>query len=239
MVRMLQALSVLALVCAGIVFALCAAQWLRGTPQIEADSNLSVVEKFRQAGGDGERNTHETLSPLVAQAEAFALYLNPPKPVQVKEAPAPKSSSKQSAPAVELPQTTPKFSLLATSYYRARPEESLALVSEPGRDPRWVTQGTRLGHFVVEEIGQRVIVCRDGQERCQMAMDTKAPVDTEQAGGKALAAGNPAPPGVTDSPPEPSAGEKPKTRPRQPMHKLGPARQEIHVVAYDHETTSG
>jgi len=239
MVRMLQALGVLALVCAGIVFALCAAQWLRKAPETEPNSSLSVVEKFRQAGGDGKENTRETLSPLVAQAEAFASYLKPPEPMRVKEAPAPKPASRQSAPAVELPQTTPKFGLLATSYYRARPEESLALVSEPGRDPRWVTQGTRLGHFVVEEIRQRAIVYRDGQQRCQMVMDTKAPVDAEQAGEKTLAVGNPAPPGVTDSPPEPSAGEKPKTRPRQPMQKLGPARQEIHVVAYDHTTTSG
>lgn len=239
MVRMLQMLSVLALICTGLVFTRCAVWWLRGAPQIKEVSSLSVVEKFRQVDGYEKRDTQEALSPLVVQAEAFASYLKPPEPVRAKEAIAPKPTPKQVTPAVELPQTTPKFTLLATSYYRARPEESLALVSEPGKDTRWITQGTRLGHFVVEEIRQRVIICWDGQQQYQMAMDTKTPVDAQQAEQKTLATINPAPPAVAAPPVEPPSDEEPTTRPHQPMHKLGPSRQEIHVVAYDYPTTSG
>jgi hypothetical protein len=235
MVRMLQALGVVALVCAGIVLVFCVAQWLDAASQAEGNYGPSVVERFKQAGNGDEKGSQKTVSPLVQQAEAFASYLNPPKPpLQVKETPTARSSSRRSVSVVELPQTTPKFTLLATSYYRARPGESLALVSEPGSEPRWVAQGAPLGHFVVEEVKRGLIVYRDGDRLGEMAVDTKAPVQAEQAVQTTLASGE------TGTPPsKPSSPGELETRPRQPMRKLGPPRQEIHVVAYDHTTASG
>ena len=151
MVRTLQALTVLAMISAGVVFVLCAGQWLQGasgSDQIERNLGPSVLERFRRAGG-GEKSGQETHSALVRQAEAFALYLNPPPPPKTNEAPAPKRISKQTIPAAIAAKVTPKFRLVGTSYYRSRPEESMALVSEPGSGTHWVKQGARLGHFVL------------------------------------------------------------------------------------------
>ena len=153
MVRTLQALTVLAMISAGAVFVLCVAQWLQGASESEEfERNLGppVVERFRRAGG-GEKSGQQTHSALVQQAKAFALYLNPPQPPKDEEAPAPKRISKQTIPAAIATKVTPKFRLIGTSYYRSRPEESMALVSEPGSGTHWVKQGARLGHFVLEK----------------------------------------------------------------------------------------
>ena len=151
MVRTLQALTVLAMISAGVVFVLCAGQWLQGasgSDQIERNLGPSVLERFRRAGG-GEKSGQETHSALVRQAEAFALYLNPPQPPKDEQAPAPKRISRQTIPAAIVAKVTPKFMLVGTSYYRSRPEESMALVSEPGSGTHWVKQGARLGHFIL------------------------------------------------------------------------------------------
>ncbi len=65
MVRILQALTVLALISAGAVFVLCAGQWLQGasgSEQIERNLDCrqtslgpGVVERFRYAGSGSEK----------------------------------------------------------------------------------------------------------------------------------------------------------------------------------------
>ena len=235
MVRILQTASVLVLISAGVILVLSVAQWLQDPPEIEQYQKLSIAEKFGQAGSSNGKSSQTTISPLVKQAEAFALYLNPPEPPKPKQVQDSTSNSKQNIPVVKLPETTPKFTLLATSYYRARPAESLALVSEPGREPHWVEQGTHLGHFVVEKIEPKMVVYREGERLGEMAMDTKVPVHTEPASQTTLASGE-----TAMAPPKPSSPDKPiKTRPRRPMHKLGPPRPETQVVAYDHRIASG
>ena len=54
----------------------------------------------------------------------------------------------------------------------------MALVSEPGSGTRWVKQGERLGHFVLEKVERGTIVYRQGDRLREMAVDTKIPVDT-------------------------------------------------------------
>jgi len=235
MIRILQTASVLALVSAGVVLVFCVVQLLQDAPEIEQNPGLSIVEQFRQKGSLGEKNNQKTASPLVKQAEAFALYLNPPEPPKPKQARASISNSKLDIPAVKLPKTTPKFTLLATSYYRVKPAGSLALVSEPGGKPRWVKQGTHLGHFVIEKIERGTIVYREGDRLGEMAVDTKVPVHTEPARKTTLASDE-----AGMASPKPSSPDKPKKiRPRSPMRKLGPPRPERQVVAYDHNIASG
>ena len=71
MVRTLQALTVLAMISAGVVFVLCARQWLQGasgSEQIERNLGPGVVERFRRAGDGSEKSGQETHSALVRQA---------------------------------------------------------------------------------------------------------------------------------------------------------------------------
>ena len=230
MVKALHALSVLSLISAGVVFVLCVAQQLQGAPEIERNPGLSIIEKFSRVGRPSEKNDHETLSPLVEQAKAFSLYLNPPQPPKSRDAPAPKLSLKQTITTARPAKSKPKFTLVATSYYRSRPEKSMALVSEPGKETRWIKQGANLGHFIVEKVERGTIVYRDGDRLREMAVDTKVPVHIPQARQTALASDQ-----KSTSPPKHSSPNKPSTKPRKPLHRLGPARPEIRPVAYYHE----
>jgi hypothetical protein len=237
MVRTLQALTVLAFVSAVAVFALCAGQWPQGTSaseQIERNLGPPVIERFRQAGLAKAGNGQQTQSALVRQAEAFALYLNPPPPPKSEEIPATKRISKQTKqtiPAAIATKVTPKFRLVGTSYYRSRPEESMALVSEPGSGTRWIKQGARLGHFVLEKVERGTIVYRQGDRLREMVVDTKVPVDIAVARQT-----NPASDQTSTRPSRYSRPRKPSTRPRKPLHRLGPSRPGIRTVAYNNET---
>jgi hypothetical protein len=234
MIRALQALSIVALVSAGIVSVLCADQWLDRTPNADVRRGLSVVQEFKQAAGRSKKS-EQTVSPLIKQAEAFALYLHPPKPPPpIRKSAAAKSDLRQSVSVVKPPATTPKFTLLGTSYDRARPGESLALVSEAGREACWVKQGAHLGHFIVTEVKSGRIIYRQGERVGKMAVNIKARVHAEQPVQTTVASGK-----TNTARPEGSTAEKVKAEPHRPMHKLGPRRREIHIVAYDRGTTDG
>ncbi len=239
MVRALHTFGVLTLISAGVVFVLCEVRLSQGAPEIEGDLSLPILEKFSQAGDLVEKSSQETLSPLVKQAEAYALYLDPPQPPKPRKAPAPKHRLKQTTLAVRAGELKPKFTLVATSYYRSRPEESMALVSEPGKEPRWVKQGARLSHFVVEEVERGMIVYRDGDRLVEMAINTKVPVRTKQAKQMMLAADQTK---TSPSRPRPSSLRRTSTNINmkmhkpQPLHKLGLGRPETRAVAYDSES---
>jgi len=172
MVRMLQAITVLAMISAGVVFVLCAGQLLQcasGSEEIERKLGPPVLERFRQVAGGSEKNVQEPLSALIRQAEAYALLLNPPQPAKSEQAPAPSRSLKQTVAAAIEAKVKPKFTLVGTSYYRSMPEESMALVSEPGSGTGWVKKGARLGHFIVEKVERGTLVYRDGNRLCEVA----------------------------------------------------------------------
>ncbi|OHB75419.1 MAG: hypothetical protein A2Z25_15030 [Planctomycetes bacterium RBG_16_55_9] len=234
MIRTLQTISAVAMGSAVVVFAFCVIQWTRGRPQTGPDTERSIVQEFRQRNGEGEKGVQQTVPPLVKQAQAFASYLNPPEPPKPVRAQVSKPGSNEDAAPVQLPKTTPKFTLLATSYHRAIPEESLALISEPGREPRWVKQGEALGHFVLAKVQTGMIVYRDADRLGEMAINTMGPAPAGQAPETTLASED-----QDASRPESSSPDKPKeSRPHRPMHRLGPPRQEIHVVACDLRTVN-
>jgi hypothetical protein len=232
MVRAIQTLSILALISAGVVFVLCIVQQLQGAPEAGLDLGPPILEKFRQADGLSEKSPQETLSPLVRQAEAFALYLNPPKPPKSKKAPVPRRSVEQANPVARPAKLTPKFTLMGTSYYRSRPEESMALVSEPGSEPRWVKQGTHLGHFVVEKVERGTMVYRNGDRLLEMAVNTKVPVRPKQVKQTVLASSQ-----ASTAPSKPSSPRRTNTKVHKPLHRLGLGRPETRPVAYDSESS--
>ena len=217
MVRALHTFSVLALISAGVVFMLCLAQWLRGGPEIEQNASLSIVEKFSQAGSYSERSSHKTLSPHVKQAEAFALYLNPPQPPKPEQAPVSGGTLMQTLSAAGAVESKPQFRLFATSYYRSKPQESMALVSESGGRPRWIKQGTLLGRFVVTKVMRGKIVYKDDDRLGEMMVDTKIPVPTAIDPRTTLASDQ-----TSTSAPRSSSIRKPRGK----THKLTLARPE-------------
>ncbi len=175
MVKAMRAISLLSLFCAGLLFwrggrqllqNVALAQLAPGTPGKE--HLLTLQNRSKDAG--------PSASPLVEQAAAFALYLNPPQP------PPPAQPVVTAPPVVSLPPTprppspTPQFRLLGISYNRSDPDRSLAMVWDVGQEGRWIRKGDRLGHFVVERIEKETLVYRDGDQLRQMAVAVKEPV---------------------------------------------------------------
>ncbi len=177
----LYTFSVLVLISAGIVFVRCGMLWLQNIPEIEQDPELPIEERFQKAVSSRENNKQQALSPLVQQAQNFAVYINPPPPSKPKQIPAVRTGSERNSSAVNLPNITAKFRLLATCYNRSRPEESVALVSEPGRGSHWVEKGELLGHFVVESVERGVIVYKHGDKLHEMKVETKDSIQIAQA----------------------------------------------------------
>jgi hypothetical protein len=80
MVRTLRAFGVLALISACIVFILFTVHQLQGATETKQNQDLPILERFKQASNNSENTVKEELPPLIRQAQAFALYLNPPEP---------------------------------------------------------------------------------------------------------------------------------------------------------------
>ncbi len=177
MVKMLYVVSILCLICASLLFGRCAVQWLQGVPADERAPGIPLSERLRMRQGLNG-NTNAASTPLLEQAEALALYLDPPKPPpRVSTSQPTVSPATVSPPPVPRPPNpTPQFRLLAISYYRSSPDRSLAMVWDASKGGYWIKKGDRLGHFVVERIEKEAIYYRDGDQLRQMAVAVKQPV---------------------------------------------------------------
>ncbi|MHC4125817.1 MAG: hypothetical protein ACYSRR_05100, partial [Planctomycetota bacterium] len=103
-----------------------------------------AVENFKKSESKKRTNSQAQDSPLVRQAKAFAMYLNPP-PDQRSEKPSSKSPRITSIPRPATVST--KFQLIGTSFYPTHPELSLALIDQPGKGFRWIRQSAEIGHL--------------------------------------------------------------------------------------------
>lgn len=126
-----------------------------------------VIEKFNKTVGNKATRGGDQTSPLVQQAGAFALYLDPPKP-RTPRTPTSGASGVTRGPAV-----TPKFKLLGTSYYKGKPELSLALIDEPGKGLHWVRQSSKVGHFLIEQVKDGIVVFKDGKSTFELEAEQK------------------------------------------------------------------
>ncbi len=164
MIKTLRITSIIAAVLAGVFFIFPAVFGFRSDEQIEEFLSLpSTIEKFNKAKGDRTKRSESQISPLVKQAEAFALYLNPPEPRRTA------SPSHRTGVAPPRPKTVSvKFELIAISFYALHPELSLALIDEPGKGFRWVRQSGKVGHLVIEQIKDGLVVVRDGERTIEL-----------------------------------------------------------------------
>ena len=140
---------------------------LRGDRQIEEFLKApSAIEKFKKLAKRTDQDQDQT-SPLVKHAQAFALRINPPKPVKPKSVkPSPKrrvAKGKAPAPKPKAP-VRAKFKLVATCRYDEQPQRSLALLDMPPKGVKWYRQGDKVGHLTIEQVKDGSIICSDGQE---------------------------------------------------------------------------
>jgi hypothetical protein len=167
MIKTLRITSYFAVILAVVFFVFPAVFGVRGDKQIEQFLNSAgVIEKFKEAKGDKIEDSRREISPLVKQAEAFALYLNPPP----KPKPEPSVSEGRSEPRPVGP-VTAKFKLIGTSRYVLHPELSLALIDEPGKGLHWVRQSSKVGHLIIEQVKDGLIVVRNGKNTFELVAE--------------------------------------------------------------------
>jgi hypothetical protein len=171
MIRTLRITSILAVALTAVlvVFVVFSVVFgVRGDKDIEELlGEPDVIEKFNTSvGNKAARNTSQ-VSPLVQQAGKFALFLNPPKPK------APRPVTGRAVSTKRPPSATPKFTVIVTSYYKDRPELSIAMIDEPGKGRNWVRQSSKVGHLLIEEIKDGVVVVKDSSGTFELAAEQK------------------------------------------------------------------
>jgi len=160
MIKTLRITSVVAAILAGVFFVFPVVYGVRSDERIDGFlKQPSVREKFEDVADNKTKATENRASPLVEQAEAFALYLNPLKATVQKTS----TGTKTTSISDRLP-VTPKFKVFATSYCAENPDLSLALIDEPGRGLYWVRQSSKVGHLLIEQIKDGLVVVKGGQE---------------------------------------------------------------------------
>jgi hypothetical protein len=169
MIKTLRITSVIAAVLAVVFFVFPAIFGVRGDEQIEEFlKSPGAIDDFRKAQGDKSGGKESQISPLVKQAEAFALYLNPPAPPKPKQG-TPGAGAPSGPPGPS--KVSPKFELIGTSYYAMRPELSLALIDEPGKGLRWVRQSSKVGHLIIDQVKDGRVFVRDGQRTFELVAE--------------------------------------------------------------------
>ncbi len=135
------------------------------------------------------RPSLDSASALVQQARCFGDYLNASTASTARARHPSKRPAHRFEPGATVdvqaarPQTvTPRFQVTAISIYPSQPERSMALISEPGTDPRWVKCRDKVGHLSIEAIHRQQVVWRCGVQTGRVA------VTTERARGNHAAA---------------------------------------------------
>ncbi len=167
MIKTLRITSVVAAILAGIFFVFPVVYGVRSDERIDEFLKLpSVREKYENAADNKAKTGESRESPLVKQAEAFALYLNPRKPAVPKTSKTIKPTGISSKVNV-----TPKFPVYATIVCPENPNLSQALIDEPGRGRHWVRQSSMVGHLLIEQVKDGLVVVKSGKETFELEIE--------------------------------------------------------------------
>jgi len=176
MIKTLRITSIVAAILAGVFFVFPVIYGVRSHENIdEFLKSPGVIEKFENAS-DKAKTSENPVSPLVEQAEAFALYLNPLKPTAPKTAKGSKPTGISSKVSV-----TPKFKVYATSYCAENPKVSQALIDEPGKGRHWVLQSGKVGHLLIEQVKDGVVIVKGGTETFELLVEQKGETDSPKS----------------------------------------------------------
>jgi hypothetical protein len=171
MIKTLRITSIVAVVLAVVIFVLSVSYGFRSDENIkEFLSSPGVIDQFTAAEGQRIKASNSQISPLVQQAQAFALYLNPPAPKLPTHLPGRETG--KVGPQLSV---TPKFKVIGTSYYEQRPELSLVLIDEPGKGIHWVKQSTTVGHLFIEQVQDGLVIVKSGTETFELVAERNPP----------------------------------------------------------------
>ena len=171
MIKTLRITSVVAAILAGVFFNVYPVIY-----GVSSDNGIdeflklpSAKEKFENAADTKTKTGESQESPLVKQAEAFALYLNPIKP------PVRKTSKGIKTPGISSKMNvTPKFTVYATIVCPENPNLSQALIDEPGKGRYWIQQSSMVGHLLIEQVKDGLVVVKGAEETFDIEITEKA-----------------------------------------------------------------
>ena len=133
---------------------------LRLTTQVGAAGN--ILERFKLSKLAKPVADKDQVPPLVKEARAFALYLNPP-PTEPPPKPVSPANQTHGLPSLSVgPRgSSSQFKLIATCVSQSNPQLSLALIDLPGEGFKWVRQSAMVGYLVINEIKDGSLVVQD------------------------------------------------------------------------------
>ncbi len=166
MINLLRIISLAAAVLAIIFFVFPIVYGINSEQQVKDFlKNPEIRMQFENATESRLNKNKDLTSPLVKQARTFASYLNP-KPT-AKRSP----TASRAAKITNSLSVSPKFKLHCTSYYAEDPNLSRALIDEPGKGRHWVRPSSKVGHLLVEQIKDGLIVVKGGKESYEVAIE--------------------------------------------------------------------
>ena len=171
MIKTLRITSFLAAILAITFFVTLVVYGVHKDENIEKYLNSpDVITQFKTAKGSLAKTDDNQISPLVQQAQAFALILKPPKPKETVRTP----STGRSKPNVAAePNVKPKFTIKGTSYFEANPELSMVLIDEPGKGTHWVRQSAMVGHLLIEDVKDGLVIVKSSEGTYELKIEEK------------------------------------------------------------------
>ncbi|MFI4913384.1 MAG: hypothetical protein ACIAQZ_17135 [Sedimentisphaeraceae bacterium JB056] len=118
-------------------------------------------------------NNDGAKAPLVAEAEALSLRLNPPAPKLQRPSRLGDSTPRNLPPQQTLRPQKPviaKFDLLGTCVNTDRPELSMIYINVPGEGRKWVYQGQMVGRLKIDEVKAGSVIYSDGGVENELPM---------------------------------------------------------------------
>jgi len=141
----------------------------------------SIVEQLKKTTNTMAQKV-DAVSPLVTQATAFALRIDPPPPPppppETKKVEGPKIQEKKiDDPLPPPPPKTVKFDLVATAKYKSHPEKSLALLNMVSEGYKWYRQGETVGRFTIHEVKEgSIVLYQNGKKDTELFVPPPVPV---------------------------------------------------------------
>lgn len=136
----------------------------------------SAVERFQTLSGKTPVNP-DTTPPLVKQADLFAAILNPPPDPTLPATKLPPRLSPVATKPAPIGPVSGNFDLLGTCY-SDDPKSSFAYIQMPDKTCRWAYVGDEIGRLKIKEIHKGSIVCFDGKQDVEKAVQATPETST-------------------------------------------------------------
>jgi hypothetical protein len=157
-----------------IIFALAGSASDAKTDKLLSSPGVAEQLQASYAGKSTSEQNRDT--PLMRQAKAFALRIDPPPP----PAP-PQPIQRPNEPIRPKVDVSAKFTLVGTSYNVGDEANSWALINEVGKGFHWVRLGGTVGHLKIEKIGSGSVLIRDGEKTYEMSAERTQKADLVQS----------------------------------------------------------